>query len=59
MRIHANEESQAPKRRKNTPGESKTKGKEILSQPSEKKQKPGAPLSPLSFSSIKEIDMPE
>lgn len=36
--IHADEGSQAPKRKKNTLGESKTKGKELVSQQKKKKK---------------------
>lgn len=63
VRIHTDEESQAPKRRKNTPGEVKARGKKI-EEVKKKKQKttipsPIIPSPPLNVSSIKEVEMIE
>lgn len=63
VRIHADEESQAPKRRKNTPGEVKARGKKI-EEVKKKKHKtiippPINPSPPLSVSSIKVIEVRE
>lgn len=61
VRIHADKESQAPKRRKNTPGEVKAKGKKI--EKVKRKQKtiipPPSIPSPLSVSSIEVIEVTE
>lgn len=62
VRIHADEESQAPRRRKNTLGGVKARGKKI-EEVKKKKQKTHSftyiPSPPLSVSSIKEVEITE